>query len=319
VAVRPTIALLTLVIAQPASAQLPGQSFQVTPETANATVGDTVAIRFRVTLHQRDLLLDTVPQPMDALPPGVRVLSVDQLTRAADRVFHGRARVAFYRPGRRPVPVFALPFMRIVEGIPRATLSSDTAFVEISAVLPAGDPPLKDIKELEPSPGPRLAPLIMGLVLAVAAALYRLRRQRRRPPSMPLQPEPPAQPVVRHPYEIALERLHRVEQKDWPSRGQVARHYEAVVDVLRVYLEDAEGVGARERTSSELLWALPPHLTAGGLRARCHEVLADADLVKFAEVRPSEASAADFLTRSRRLLETWHQAQPLEESADALR
>jgi hypothetical protein len=92
-----------------------------------------------------------------------------------------------------------------------------------------------------------------------------------------------------------------------------------VAQTLRRYLEDGYGVGAMERTTSELLWALPPHLGRSGLRDRCHEVLSEADLVKFAEVRPSEASAAGFLDRARRLLTAWHQASAVGEEADALR
>lgn len=300
--------------------QRAGQSFEVVPETANATVGDTVTLRFRVRLHERDMLLDSVPGSVEALPPGVRLLEVERLTRAADRVYQGRARLAFYRPGRRAVPVFGLPYMRVVEGIPRATLSSDSAFVEIGPVLPAGDPPLKDIKETEPSPGLRLVPLVAVLLLAAAVFLYRrAHARRRRPLPLVLKPADPIPPPARTPYETAVERLNRVEREGWAARGDVARHYEAVVDVLRQYLEEAEGVAASERTSSELLWALPPHLTIGGLRNRCHDVLGDADLVKFAEVRPSEAGAADFLTEARRLLQSWHRARPAEDAADAVR
>ncbi|HEX7337939.1 MAG TPA: hypothetical protein VF252_12100 [Gemmatimonadales bacterium] len=306
--------------AQELPAKRYGQSFEVVADSANATVGDTVTLRFRVRLHERDMLLDTVPRPVERLPAGVRILAVEKLTRAADRVYQGSARVAFYRPGRRAVPVFGLPYMRIVEGIPRATLPSDSAFVVIRAVLPAGDPPLKDIKEAEPSSGSRLVPVLALLVLAAAGLLYRgARKVRRRTPSPPPEPAVPASPPHRTPYERAIERLRRVEREGWPARGDVARHYEALVDVVRQYLEEAEGVAACERTSSELLWALPPHLTAGGLRNRCHAILSQADLVKFAEVRPSEASAAAFLGDARLLLESWHRARLTPEVADAVR
>ena len=320
VVILSTLAALSAGFAKDLSAQRAGQSFEVVPDTSTATVGDTVTLRFRVRLHERDMLLDTVPRPVEALPPGVRILTVEKLTRGADRVYQGTARVAFYRPGRRAVPVFGLPYMRIVEMIPRATLSSDSAFVEIRPVLPAGDPALKDIKETEPSPASRLVPVVALLILAAAALLYRAaRRHRRRTLPPVLEPAVPAASPPRTPYEITIERLSRVAQEGWPARGDVAHHYEAVVDVLRDYLEMAEGVAASERTSSELLWALPPHLTAGGLRNRCHAALTEADLVKFAEVRPSEARAGEFLADARLLLESWHHARPREEVVDAVR
>jgi hypothetical protein len=275
-------------------------------------------VRFRIRLHERDQVLDSVPQVVGVLPPGVRVLSVKKLTRSPSRVYEGSARLAFYRPGRRPLPTFGLPFMRIVEGVSRATLASDSAFVDITPLLPPGNPALKDIHELERRPISLLPLMVVALLLLAAASYYLIRKRRRRPPLMP-PAEPAAEPVAPTPYQIALDRLDAIERERWPSRGNVAAHYEAVAQTLREYLEAAENVSACERTTSELLWALPPYLSRAGLRDRCHDILSEADLVKFARVRPGEAGAADFLTRARPLLQAWHEARPAEESVDAVR
>jgi hypothetical protein len=48
-------------------------------------------------------------------------------------------------------------------------------------------------------------------------------------------------------------------------------------------------------------------------------MMSQADLVKFAEVRPAAASANDFLLRARGLLAAWHAARSSRETADALR
>lgn len=301
------------------SAQLAGQAFTVTPDTATATVGDSVAVRFRIRVHERDQLLDSVPQVVGALPPGVRVLSVEQLRRSPSRVYEGSARLAFYRPGRRPIPAFGLPYMRITEGVSRATLVSDSAFVDITPLLPAGNPALKDIRELDQRPGSLPRFLAIGLALVAAGTGYYLVRRRRRPP-VALPPEPLPEPMVAPtPFQIALDRLDEVERKRWPSRGNVAGHFEAVARILRQYLEAAENVGACERTTTELLWALPPYLSRAGLRDRCNDVLSEADLVKFARMQPDEAGAAAFLRRARFLLTAWHDARPAGGSVDALR
>jgi hypothetical protein len=307
--------------AGPITAQVvSNQSFEVIPETPRATVGDTVTLRFRVRLDERDLLFDTIPRAIGALPPGVRVLSVEKLSRTPDRLFHGHARLAFFRTGRQPVPLFGLPFMRAVKGVERATLSSDSAFVEIVPILPAGNPDLKDIRDLErarPSPWPVIIGSAVAL-LALLGALYS-RRRRRAPGLAPLRTES----VIALPptaYKLAVAAFEKIERQGWPEHGHVARHYQATMNVLRDYLESAEEVPARERTTAEVLWALPPHLVGGGLRDRFQELLDEADLVKFARWRPDRTAAGEYLRRCRDLLEDWHQAQASEEElADAVR
>jgi hypothetical protein len=303
-----------------AHAQMSGQSFQVTPQVSHATVGDSVTLVFRVRLDERDLLFDTVPQPLNAIPPGVRLLSIEKLQRSPDRLFHGQARIAFYRPGRRAVPLFGLPFMRAVKGVGRATLPSDSAYVEILPLLPAGNPSLKDIRELEPGSRPRLVPLIAGLLLVAGLLMaYVHRRKRRfslpaRAETIPETPSPAPSALI-----IALDQLARLERERWPARGEVARHYEAAVDTLRGYLEAAENLPARERTTGELLWSLPPHLSQEGLRDLAAELLDEADLVKFAKLRPNPTAAAEFLEQCRRLLAEWDAARTTGEVADAVR
>jgi hypothetical protein len=310
-----------LIIPCSAAAQMSvsGQSFQVTPEVTRATVGDSVTLVFRVRLDERDLLFDTVPQPLSALPPGVRLLSVEKLQRSPDRLFHGRARIAFYRPGRRAVPIFSLPFMRAVKGVGRGTLPSDSAYVEIMPLLPAGNPPLKDIRELEPTPRASLIPVIAGTLLAAGLLAAYIRRRKRPALLSPSLAAPEVPLAVPSPYAIALEQLDRIERERWPSREEVARHYEATVDTLRGYLEVAEDLPAREQTTGEVLWSLPPHLTADGLRDRAGALLDEADLVKFARYQPSPSEATEFLERCRSLLGEWHGARSIREVADALR
>jgi hypothetical protein len=315
---RIALALL-LTIPPSVSAQISGQSFEVIPEATHATVGDTVTLQFRVRLDERDLLFDTVPQPLTALPPGVRLLSVEKLSRTPDRIFHGKAHLAFYRPGRRTIPIFGLPFMRAVKGVGRGTLPSDSAFIEITPLLPAGNPSLKDIRELEPLPHLTLFPFAVATVLTGLLVMVYLRRRRHRPAPLPIQPEPAAPPPAPSPYAVALEALDRLEGANWPARGQVERHYEAAVDVIRDYLEAAEELVARERTTEELVWSLPPHLSERGLRDRLRDLLDEADLVKFARVRPSTGAATLFLQQCRALLTEWYSVLPLSESADALR
>src|SRR3954463_1407502 len=313
--------LVSSLLTLPAQAQVvSNQSFEITSSTARPTVGDTVILSFRVRLDERDLLFDTIPRPIGAVPPGVRILAVEKLQRTPDRIFHGKARLAFYQPGHQPVPVFGLPFMRAVKGVQRATLVSDSAFIDIVSLLPAGNPSLKDIAGLERTPGPPLWPFIAGLILLGGLiALYRRRRKARAHSGRVEVDLPvPVEQTAPTPYEIAVRQLQGIERENWLLQGFPARHYAAVTDTLRDYLEAAEEVPARERTSAEVLWSLPPHLTETDLRQRLQEILDEADRVKFARGRPGPTQARDFLQRSRALLEAWHQC-PSTELSDAIR
>jgi MFS family permease len=157
------------------------------------------------------------------------------------------------------------------------------------------------------------------LAAALVGFLLTRHRRRRQTPTVP-EVKTPAAPAALDPYQAALERLAAVEQEHWPARGEVTRHYEAVVDVLRDYLEAVEQVRARKRTSAELMWSLPPHLSTDGLRERCGDVLAEADLVKFARIEPDAVAATAFLRRARGLLERWHTAAERRmDAVDAVR
>ena len=303
----------------PLAAQLHGQQWEVTPETARPTVGDTVMLAFRVRLDERDLLYDTVPAPALTPPDWIHIFSIEKLSRQPDRIFVGRAKIAFYRPGRQAVPIFTLPFMRSVKGLTRGTLSSDSASVEVVPVLAAGSSAtLKDIKEPKPAGGGAPPELLLGVAaLLVAGGLAW--RARRRAPAEPVAVEAiTAAPARPDPYRQTLDRLAAIEAARWPDRD-VARHYAEITDALRDYLAIAEGIPARERTSTELLVALPLHLSAGALRHDWAGVLGTADLVKFARSRPDPDAAADFLDEARALLAGWRNAAPAEQVADAVR
>jgi hypothetical protein len=299
------------------------QSFEMRAEPGHATVGDSVTVRFRIHLHERDLLSDSIARPVADLAEGVRLLDLTPLRKVGDRALEGRARLAFYRVGHRPIPLFGLPFVRIVSG-QRGILVSDSAYVDIDSVAPAGNPTLRDIKEIERQrgPDPRLVVALLGLAGVAGLALL-LRRRLRVTPIVAPEPEPAGAPaVVLGPYEIALARLSQIERERWPGRGEVERHYDGVAYVVRRYLEDAHGIPALERTTGELVWALPPVLADGGLRDRCAAFLADADLVKFARHRPDDVDAARLLRAARELLGGWRDAAPPAatlEPSDAVR
>jgi hypothetical protein len=304
---------------QPAFAQLAQvRSFTVTAEPAKPALGDSVTIHFRLHLNERDLLTDSVPRPVDQLPDGVRLLSVQRLQRGNDRVFTGTAVVAFYRPGKRALPTFGLPWVQIVSGH-RGVVAHDPVEIEVASVLPAGNPPLRDIREPEAPRGLGILWASIGALATGMLAWLLARRQSKQTVPAPLSTPPPAPAPPADPYTETLARLDAIDAERWALRGDVARHYQEVADALRDYLELADGLPARERTTTELLWSLPPRLIEAGLRRRVQDVLGEADLVKFARRRPIAGEATGYSGRARDLLERWHRTAASGEKLDALR
>jgi len=303
VSFRATGALLPLALAAaPAVAQLPGQSFEVHADSGVVTVGDPVTLRLRLRLDDRDLLFDTIPVPAISRLRGARLLSVSRLVRDKDRIYLGQAQVAFYRPGHQAAPTFSVTFMRAVKGVQRGILASDTAWVDVTPVLPAGDQPLKDLRPLEESPAPRWPWLALPVAAGLVLWLFR-RRPRRRTVV-------PAAAAGLHAdrgdaRRQALDRLRAIEQEEWPSRGETDRHYEAVADVVRDFLARVEQAPARTLTSAELLRALAHRHRAQPDLDRCRGLLAEADLVKFAALRPGAEPSQALLASARELLVQW--------------
>jgi hypothetical protein len=67
-------------------------------------------------------------------------------------------------------------------------------------------------------------------------------------------------------------------------------------DALRDYLSDAWRLAARERTTLELVPALPPRLAAD--RAPLGAILVAADLAKFARLAPGSGEVPAFASRA---------------------
>lgn len=304
------------------AAILPSASFAQTlvvkASSVRAAVGEPITVRMEARLGVRARLLEQTPHALDSLPDGVSVVSVDSLSRSSEGVFAGRMRLVFFRPGSTSVPSLALAYVPAA-GAPVDTLRSLPVAIDIVRSLPPGNQPLRDIKDLAPLENHRFTPGVRAIALLAVALLIvfvGFRRIRRRGEHAAPITRPPDH--ARNSYEIACARLAEVDAERWPARGAVVQHYEQVAGVLRLYLEDAFAVCATELTTSELADALPPELRADGQEKECRTLLDEADLVKFARLRPDEAAARTFLAAAVRLLDRWyHAAQHMSAFASA--
>lgn len=281
------------------------QSLELRPEQARATLGDPITLRITVRLPPGMELIDAVPHPLVPPPRGIRILSADTLRRVGRGELRGKARVAFYRIGPQPVPTLALLY-RTAPGNPPDTLVHMPVSVEITPILPAGNPSLKDIRPLAQIGGPIWAPLALLFGLIGTGFWWLLRKGRRGGPA----PRGLDAPVPPGAFELALARLVEIERLARESGNGVVPLYSEITDVLRVCLLELGALPHTGLTTPEVRAALPPALSAGDLGVRCQSVLADADLVKFAKVRPDFPAAIRQVARARGLLEAWRDAIP---------
>jgi len=182
--------------------------------------------------------------------------------------------------------------------------------VTITSVLVEGDTELRDIKPQAELPFANLLPwLAGGLLLALFAGgayLFYRRRQAR----LAL-----AAVDNRLPHEIALDELDRIARLGLPERKLFKEHYSMVSDTVRTYLERIYAVPVMERTTGEIAYELQTTTLDRGTQRRVITFLQESDLVKFADIVPSEADAYELIAQGRMIVEA---TKPLTISPDDL-
>jgi hypothetical protein len=277
------------------------QSLDLVPQQTKGTIGDRFTFAVTVRLKPGMELIDAVPHTLVPPPRGIRVLEADTLRADGPGIFRGTATMAFYRIGPQPVPTLALLY-RTEPGAPPDTLLHLPISIEIVPTLEPGNPQIRDIKPLQPLSGPVWLQLT-ALCAGVAAGLWWLARRRTRT----LAPAG-APATAGGPFDAALARLAALEAGMAGNGNGVVPLYAQVAGVVRDSLLDAGAIPHQGFTTGELGPRLPVALAAGGLRDRCEAVLGEADLVKFARVRPDRSTAVDHVARTRTLLEAWRAA-----------
>jgi len=304
------MAALLLLLAVPRVA--PAQTLELRPEQAQASVGDIITLDATARLSEGQELLDLAPRTLLTPPEGMRLVSTDTLRPYRNGEYRGKVRLAFYRVGRQPVPTFALLY-RPAPGAAPDTLVHAPLAIEIVPILPAGNPALRDIRPLLLLGGPVWGPVALLFAIVAAGLSWLYRRNRRARGTRPVQSEAP---VPTGPFDVALARLARLEQASIASGNGVVPLFGEVAELLRATLVEVGAMPHQGLTTPEVPRVLPAPLAAGDLAPRFEALLRDADLVKFARVRPDRAAATTHVIGARQLLEAWKHAA---EASDAVR
>jgi hypothetical protein len=144
----------------------------------------------------------------------------------------------------------------------------------------------------------------LGLVALALLLGWLLHRWLSRPRPAPVVPKP-------LPWVAALEELERIRRSGLLEEGRRDEHYDRVNDCVRLYLGERYGFDGLESTTDEMRRWLgrvrprPPELT------KIVRYLEDADLIKFADVSPSDHDCRDALGRAERIVRvTTPRAEP---------
>ncbi|MGH7565555.1 MAG: hypothetical protein ACREK2_01875 [Gemmatimonadota bacterium] len=264
------------------------------PGAPEPTVGDSVWATVRAFGPPGTYLLPASVTDAYASRPELAVLGSER------RDGQLRLRIAVFRPGDVVLPAAQALVATSAGDTLTVPMLSDT--FHIASVLAPGDTLLADIKPLWPAPGIPLwvwAVLAAALAAALLAVVWWWLRRRKRPSEA-------LAGAGLDPYEEARRRIEALaaEPASAPERIAAAA---AIGDAIRGYLADRWFVPARERTSFEILHALPEPLARD--RPALGAFLSEVDLAKFARLAPAPGRIPALAARAIGWLESAEEAR----------
>jgi hypothetical protein len=207
---------------------------------------------------------------------------------------------------------FATPSLPLTVSNPQGELLEVMAApvtIRVESVLTDDDLALRDIKPQAVLPLPLWWPwlaLPAGLALL---ALFWWRTQGRET-VVPFSDN-------RLPYQIALAELDEIAASGLAERGDFKGHYTQMIDVLRRYIDRTMGQMTLEQTTAEIRRAIQPLSWPTETKKLLLTLLNEADLVKFAKVRPTVADAQRATSQARQLLLALKETFPTGKSTHA--
>jgi hypothetical protein len=177
-----------------------------------------------------------------------------------------------------------------------------------------------DIKDILPAKGetnwwPLLITLLALVVLGRFLYFYFIKKRKQKLETV----------LYKSPIEKATSLLQQLETKDLLQRGEIKEYYSELTDIVRTYIEEEIEIPAMESTTSELIFALKKVTSQKKMQlssdtlVNLEKVLKQADLVKFAKVRPMDFEIEEDKKRIASAVVKIHDSIPEEaEEKDAL-
>ena len=130
------------------------------------------------------------------------------------------------------------------------------------------------------------------------------------------KPEKVEEIVYTSPIEKATSLLQQLERKELIQRGEIKNYYSELTDIARTYIEEEIHIPAMESTTSELIASLRNVAKNKKLKLsketleNLEKVLNQADLVKFAKVKPLDFEIEEDKKRITSTIVTIHKSVP---------
>lgn len=179
------------------------------------------------------------------------------------------------------------------------TIKTDPIYIKVRSVAEGEEKTdIRDIKSvLELARKQLWAIILLALALAILAGwiLYR-NLKRASAVSQPLEP-------AMSPAEEALFRLNQLFDSGLIKKGKIKEYYLQLSEILRIYFEKRYGILAIEATTYEIMGALKNAEVPLVLREKIENVLASADLAKFAKWIPEPKEIIQINQQSKRIVE----------------
>jgi len=169
---------------------------------------------------------------------------------------------------------------------------------------------IKDIAKVESPMGTWWIYLLIVLILAIVGFfVYNYFKNRQ-------VQEKPEEIVFKSPIEKATTLLQQLEKKELWQKGEIKSYYSELTDIARNYIEEEINIPAMESTTSELIEGLRKASKQKKLKLsndtveNLEKVLKQADLVKFAKVKPLDFEIEEDKKRISNSIVTIHKSIP---------
>ncbi len=270
-----------------AAQQAPQATVTIKPE--RVTVGDPVVVTARVSAPIGAVIefpsVVNAGESIEALDPRV----VHVRTGGNEVVAEATWRVVAWDTGAHALPIADAS---VTTGGALTHIPLPTMMLTVESVLPADTSrrtpkPPRDVVAIDPPWWDTWSPLLVPLlVLLLGWAIWKRNRKER-----------PAPPTARREADRAFERL---ESGSLGAVGEPAREVAIATEIVRDFLAARYAGAEVSLTTAELLALLP--LRSTDVRHALGELLAFADLVKYARRAVNAREAADFTARAHALL-----------------